>query len=145
MFSTRFGFPLLPSSPDHPGALAFDFAIFHDLEQLKQHPTRIPDRLRDTPNFLDLFLTSNPSPYAVALSSPLGSSDHNLIFVFCPVFPIPPQDPPKRRCLWRFASASLGDRRRYADFPLNDYCFRVRDPSLRVERITEVRVFGMEK
>ncbi|MPC69949.1 hypothetical protein E2C01_064183 [Portunus trituberculatus] len=58
---------------------------------------------------------------------------------------IPPQDPPKRRCLWRFASARWGDLRRYyADFPLNDYCFRVKDPSLCAERITGVIVSGME-
>ncbi|MPC66542.1 hypothetical protein E2C01_060691 [Portunus trituberculatus] len=80
---------------DHPGELAFNYAIFHDLEQLVQHPTRIPDFLGDTPNIFYLFLISNPSAYAVALSSPLGSSDHNLISVFCPIFPIPPQDPPK--------------------------------------------------
>ncbi|MPC55361.1 hypothetical protein E2C01_049294 [Portunus trituberculatus] len=77
------------------GELAFIFAILHDLEHLVQHPTRIPDRLGDTPNVLDLFLTSNPSAYAVTLSFPLGSSDHNLIFVSCPISPIPPQDPPK--------------------------------------------------
>ncbi|MPC44003.1 hypothetical protein E2C01_037663 [Portunus trituberculatus] len=47
--------------------------------QLVQHPTHIPDRLGDTPNILHLFLTSNPSAYAVTLSSTLGSSDHNLI------------------------------------------------------------------
>ncbi|KAK8400926.1 hypothetical protein O3P69_002597 [Scylla paramamosain] len=128
------------SSPftDHPGELAYNFAILHDLGQLVQHPTRIPDRLGDTSNILDLFLTSNPSAYAVTLSSPLGSSDHNLISLSCPVTPIPPQDPPTRRCLWRFASAIWEDLRRYfADFPWNDYCFRVRDPSLCAERITE--------
>ncbi|MPC86172.1 hypothetical protein E2C01_080988 [Portunus trituberculatus] len=32
----------------------------------------------------------------------------------------------------------------YADFPWNDYCFRVRDPSLCAERIAEVIVSGME-
>ncbi|MPC29408.1 hypothetical protein E2C01_022638 [Portunus trituberculatus] len=98
------------SSPftDHHGELAFNFAILHDLEQLVQHPTRIPDFLGDTPNILDLFLTSNPSAYAVTLSFPLGSSDHNLISVSCPNSPIPPQDTPERRCLWRFASASWG-------------------------------------
>ena len=74
-------------------------------------------RRRDTSNILDFFLTSNLSAYAVTLSSPLGSSDHNLISVSCPISPIPPQDPPKRRCLWHFASASWGDLRRYyADF-----------------------------
>ncbi|MPC84926.1 hypothetical protein E2C01_079680 [Portunus trituberculatus] len=45
----------------------------------------------------------------------------------------------------RFASASSGDLRRYyADFPWNDYCFRVRDPCLCAERITEVIVSGMK-
>ncbi|MPC48072.1 hypothetical protein E2C01_041837 [Portunus trituberculatus] len=106
---------------------------------------RIPDSLGDTPNILDLFLTSNPSVYAVTLSSPLGSSNHNLISISCPISPIPPQDPPKRRCLWRYASTSWGNLRRYyADSLWNDYCFRVRDPSLRAERITEVIVSGME-
>ena len=97
------------------------------------------------PNILDLFLISNPSAYAVTLSSPLGSSDHNLISVSCPISRLPPQDPPKRRCLWHFASASWGDLRRYyADFPWNDYCFRDRDPCLCAEPITEVIVSGME-
>ncbi|MPC31312.1 hypothetical protein E2C01_024598 [Portunus trituberculatus] len=55
------------------------------------------------------------------------------------------QDPPKRRCLWYFASASWGYLRRYyADFSWNEYCFRVRDPSLCAERITEAVVFGVE-
>ena len=90
MFTTSFGFPLLSLT------ILVNFAILHDLEQLVQHPTRIPDRLGDTSNILDFFLTSNPSAYAVTLSSPLGSSDHNLISVYCPISPIPPQDPPKR-------------------------------------------------
>ncbi|MPC32108.1 hypothetical protein E2C01_025413 [Portunus trituberculatus] len=96
------------SSPfnDYPGELAFNFAVLHDLEKLVQHPTRIPDCLGDTPNILDLFLTSNPSAYALT-------------------------DPPKRKCLKRFASAIWQDLRRYhADFPWNDYCLRVRDPSI---------------
>ncbi|MPC25418.1 hypothetical protein E2C01_018530 [Portunus trituberculatus] len=77
---------------NHPGELAFNFAILHDLEQLVPHPTCIPDHLRDTPNILDLFLLLT-SAYAVNLSSPLGSSNHNLISVSCPIYPIPPQDP----------------------------------------------------
>ena len=48
-------------------------------------PTRIPNRLGDEPNILDLFLTSFPSPYTVKLFPPLGSSDHLLISVSCPV------------------------------------------------------------
>ncbi|MPC44390.1 hypothetical protein E2C01_038063 [Portunus trituberculatus] len=78
------------------------------------------------------------TPYAVTLSSLLGSSDHNLISEPCLISPILPQDAPKRKCLWHFAYASWGDLKRYyADFPWNDYCFHLRDPSLCVEHITE--------
>ncbi|MPC47081.1 hypothetical protein E2C01_040816 [Portunus trituberculatus] len=95
---------LSSSFTHYPGELAFNFAILHDLKQLVQQPTRIPDRLGDTPNILDLFLT-NPLAYAVTLSSPLGSSDHKLIFVLCPISPIPPQNPPKQMCFRCFTSA----------------------------------------
>ncbi|MPC16750.1 hypothetical protein E2C01_009585 [Portunus trituberculatus] len=93
MFSTSFGFSLFT---DHPGELAFNFAILHETEQLVQQPTHIPDRLGDTPNILDSFFTSNPSAYAVTLSSTLGSSNHNFISVSYPISPIPPQDPQNR-------------------------------------------------
>ncbi|MPC11645.1 hypothetical protein E2C01_004316 [Portunus trituberculatus] len=56
------------------------------------------------PNIFYLFLTSNPSTYAVTLSSPLGSSNHNLISVSCPISPIPPQDPPRQRSVWNLDS-----------------------------------------
>ncbi|MPC08219.1 hypothetical protein E2C01_000797 [Portunus trituberculatus] len=51
---------------DHPGQLAFNFAIRHALEQLVQH-IRITDCLGDKPNILDFFLSSN-SAYAVIFS-----------------------------------------------------------------------------
>ncbi|MPC91069.1 hypothetical protein E2C01_086082 [Portunus trituberculatus] len=44
---------------NHSDELTFNFALHHDLEQLMQHPTRIPDRLGESPNILVLFLTSN--------------------------------------------------------------------------------------
>ncbi|MPC68647.1 hypothetical protein E2C01_062850 [Portunus trituberculatus] len=69
MFTTSFGFP--PPSLTILVNIAFSFAILHDLEQLVQHPTRIPDRLGDTPNILGLSLISNPPAYAVTLSSQL--------------------------------------------------------------------------
>ena len=75
-----------------------------DLEQLVQHPTRLPDRSGDTPNILDLFLTSNPSAYSVKLSSPLDSSDHRHISASYPITPVPPQEQRKRRCFWHYAS-----------------------------------------
>ena len=78
----------------------------------------------DTPNILDLFLTSNPSTCSVKLSS---------------------QNPPKRRCFWHFNYAKWEDLRQYySDFPWDDFCFHVRDPSLCAERITEIIISGME-
>ena len=110
-----------------------------------QFPTRIPDRLGDTPNILDLFLTSNPSAYSVKLSSPLGSSVHNLNSVTCPITPVQPQDPPKQRCFWHFNFAKWEDLRQYySNFPWDDYCFHFRDLSLCAACITEVIIFGME-
>ena len=135
------------SSPftDQPGELALTFSILNDLEQLVQHPTRIPDRLGDRPNILDLFLTSNPSAYSVNLFSPLGSSDHNLISVTCPIAPVLPPDPPSPRRLWHFGAADWEALRQYFfDFPWNDFCFRGRDASVSAERITEVIFSGME-
>ena len=83
-----------------------------------QFPTRIPNRLGDTLNILDLFLISNLSVYSVKFSFSLGSSGHDLIYVTCSIAS-KPQDPPK---------------------PRDYYCFHVNDPSLCAERITEVIV-----
>ncbi|MCP3678980.1 MAG: hypothetical protein GY782_01260, partial [Gammaproteobacteria bacterium] len=102
---------LSSSFTDHPGEQAFNFSLLHDLEQLVQHPTRIPDRLGDQPNILDLFLTSNPSAYSVQLFSPLGSSDHNLISNSCAISPLQLQDPPMQRCFWHFPSIKWDDLR----------------------------------
>ncbi|MPC51605.1 hypothetical protein E2C01_045454 [Portunus trituberculatus] len=92
MLTTNFGFPL-PSLTILVSEV--NFAIVHDFEQLVQHSIRIPDCLGDMPNILDFFLTSNPSAYAVTLSSPLGSSYHSLMSVSCPISPIPLHDSPK--------------------------------------------------
>ena len=110
-----------------------------------QFPTHIPDHFGDTPNILDIFLTSNPSAFSVKLSSPLGSSDHNLISISCSITPVLPQDPPKWRCFRHFNLAKWEELRQYYSYFLwDDYCFHVRDPSLCAERITEVIASGME-
>ena len=96
---------LSSSFTDQPGEQSFNFAILHELEQMVQFPKRLPDCLGDTPNILDLFLTSNPSAYSVKLSSPLGSSNHNLISLTCSITPVLPQNPPRRRCFCHFNSA----------------------------------------
>ena len=80
MFTTSFGFPLISLTilVNLPITL---LSYNYDLEQLVQHPTRIPDRLGDTSNILDPFLNSNPSAYAVTLSSPLGSSTISYLYL----------------------------------------------------------------
>ncbi|KAL7634069.1 UNVERIFIED_CONTAM: hypothetical protein RMT77_015397 [Armadillidium vulgare] len=139
----------LSSSSHHPdGELIFNFSIQNNLEQLVHLPTRIPDRLGDEPNILDLFLTSYPSPHTVKLFPPLGSSDHLLISVSCPVSSSLPQErppPSARRRFWHFGATNWSDLRLYfSDFPWNDYCFRGRGLSECTERITEVILSGME-
>ena len=135
MFTTSFGFSL-PSL-----TILVDFAILHDIEQLVAKPYSYSWPSWRQVQQLDLFLTFNPYAYAVTLFSPLDSSQSHI----CILSFISNPSPPKQRCLWRFASASWGDLRRYyADFPGNGYCFRVRDPSLCTEHITEVIVSGME-
>src|SRR6201990_1347100 len=139
---------LSSSYHDPAGELAFNFSIQNNLEQLVLLPTRIPDRLGDEPNILDLFLTSYPSPYTVKLYPPLGSSDHLLISVSCSVSSGLPQErppPSARRRLWHFGATNWSDLRLYfSDFPWNDYCFRGRGPSECAERIAEVILSGME-
>ena len=99
--------------------------------QLVQHSIRTFDPSGDTLNIHELFLTSNFSTYSVKLSSSLGSSDHRLISVYCPITPVPHQNPWKRRCFWHYISAKWDDLRRYySDFPRNDYCFSIRDLSI---------------
>ena len=94
-FNVHYQLSLSSSYTDQASEQTFNFAIHHGLEKLVHFPTRIPDRLGDTPNIRDLFLTFNPSAYSVKLSSPLDSTDHNLISVTWPITPVQPQDPPK--------------------------------------------------
>lgn len=47
----------------------------------------------ETANYLEVFLTSNPSIDVVFLSSPLGSSTHNIISLPCPTATVSAQDP----------------------------------------------------
>ena len=70
---------------DQPDEQAFNFVIYHDLEQLVQFCNRIPDCIRDTPNILDFFLISKPLTKSVNVSSSFGSSDHKFISVTCSI------------------------------------------------------------
>ena len=83
---------LSSNKTDEQGRLTWEFAILNDLVQLVQCPTRIPERLDDHPNILDLFLTSNPVPYTVNYFPPLGSSDHLLLSVSSPFISSRPKE-----------------------------------------------------
>ncbi|MPC70253.1 hypothetical protein E2C01_064495 [Portunus trituberculatus] len=77
-------------------------------------------------------------PYLIHWDPPITIS-----YPSYPISPIPPQDLPRRRCIWCFASASCEDLGRYyADFPWNDYGFRA--TLICAEHITEVIVSGTE-
>ncbi len=136
---------LSSSFTDQPGEQAYSFSPLNDLEQLVQHSTRIPDRLGDMPNILDIFPTLNASAYSVQLISPLGFSEHNLISASCPIAPVRPMDPPKRQCFRYYPSGQWEDLRMFfSDLPWNEYCFQVHDPSVCAQRITEVIVSGTD-
>src|ERR1700755_2715853 len=106
----------------------------------------VSHRLEDEPNILDLFQTSNPSPYTVKLIhlwvSPVTLSLYSSI-----ISSLPQERPPTsaKKRLWNFGASSFSGLRSYFfDFPWNDYCFRGSGRSECAERITEVILSGME-
>ena len=126
------------------GREAFDFSISHKLEQIIQHPTRVPDRHSDRANILDLFFTSNPQNYTYTILPPLGSSDHVLVND-SRSFALPPPLPPTQCRLWHFDSIQCTELSSYfLDFPRKDYCFCSGDPDVVAPLVTGVIVSGME-
>lgn len=128
---------------DRAGAEAEEFSILNDLSQLVNTPTRIPDRVTDFANTLDLFLTSKPDLYfPVSTYAPLGSSDHCLITINHPFTPFHSPAPPKRT-LWKFATADWdGLRDFFAEFPWKEVCFSS-DISSTATSITDIILTGM--
>ena len=128
---------------DMGGREAYNFSLLHDLEQIIQQPTRVPDRHDQSPNILDLFFTSNPHLYNPSISSPLGSSDHCLVAVNTSFSP-PPSLPPTSRKLWHHGRTQrLELSSFYSDFPWDEF-FRSGDPSRAALDISETIVAGME-
>lgn len=129
---------------DDEGREAETFAISHNLTQLVDEPTRIPDRQGDFASLLDLFLTSNPDLYTVTVQPPLGSSDHNLISATCELA-IKTQEPQLPRKVWHYKSAKWRNLREfYLHFPWIDVCFKNRNTSESADEITQVILAGME-
>ena len=66
---------------DRPGELYYNFSILNDLTQIVKFPTRIPDCDSHSPDFLDLFLSSDASICSTMTFLPLGNSDHVVVSV----------------------------------------------------------------
>ena len=64
-----------------PGERSYNFAVSHDLDQIINQPTRIPDTDMQEPTLLDLFLTSDKNICSSNLYPPLGRSDHVVVSV----------------------------------------------------------------
>ena len=70
-----------PHAADIAGIYSTEDALAHDLTQMIDFPTRIPDRDDHQPYMLDLFLCSNPDSCVVRSHPALGKSDHYVIIV----------------------------------------------------------------
>ena len=129
---------------DVGGNEALAFSILHEMEQIIEHPTHVPDRHDQARNTLDLFFTFNPSNYSYTISSPLGTADHSVISVSSSFSP-PPPIPPTQRRFWHFENTRRSDMRDFLlDFPWGEYCFRSRNPDLVAVKVDEVITSGME-
>ena len=136
------------SSPrtDQRGLLVFDLAEHFDLTQLVVGPTRYPDREGDSPNTLDLFLTSNPLPYTINLCPPLGTSDHVLVSVSSLSSNVQVERPPQleRRRLWHYGGADWTTFRDHlSSFDWENDCFCDDDVSEVAVRVTKVILDAM--
>ena len=66
---------------DQPGEYSFNFSITHDITQIVDFPTCIPDSDTHRPALLDLFLTSRSWAMLCGAFAPLGNSDHVVVSV----------------------------------------------------------------
>lgn len=143
-FNAHHSLWLSSSKTDHAGISAHAFALTHDLSQLVDQPTRIPDIASHTPSLLDLLLTTHPEGYQVEVRAPLGSSDHCLISSKVPQAK-PPQLAVAKRRLWHYGSADWDGMRDYfASIPWKQRCFSDHDTSASAAAITEEIILGME-
>ena len=61
---------------DRPGELCYNFFISHDLTQMVNFSTPIPDCNSHSPALLDLFISFDASICSTMAFPPLGNSDH---------------------------------------------------------------------
>ncbi|RVE51677.1 hypothetical protein evm_003649 [Chilo suppressalis] len=129
---------------DHAGRETRKLALALNLTQLVREATRVPDTDSQTPNCLDLLLTTDPDRYSVSVSSPLGKSDHCLVKSVS-VYSPPDPSPRGTRRMWRYKSADWdGMRSFFASYPWQPVCFTSGDPSICADAVTDVLTLGME-
>ena len=66
---------------NRPGELCYNFSILNDITQVGNFPTRISDCDSQNPALLDLFCCSEAIIFSAMAFSPLGNSDHVVVFV----------------------------------------------------------------
>ena len=66
---------------DRSGELCYNFSISHDLTQMLNFPTWIPDCDSHSPALWDLFISSDASICSTKAFPPLGNSDHVVVSV----------------------------------------------------------------
>ena len=64
---------------DGPGKLYYNFSVTHDLAQMVNFPTGIPDCDSHSPPLLDLFISSDASICSTMAFPPLGNSDQVVV------------------------------------------------------------------
>lgn len=100
-------------STDAAGINASNFAISQNLTQTVDFPTRFPDRDDQSPTLLDLFLSSNPAICMTSPLSPLGNSDHGIVWLDIALCTKSSQESPFHRTLFSYEK---GDWDSFRDF-----------------------------
>jgi len=129
---------------DAVGLYVETFAVLNDLSQLVDKPTRIPDNEEHDPHLLDLFLTSDPDKYSVAVNAPLGGSDHCLVstsFRFSCLAPKKVEIP--KRDVWHYKDAQWEELNEFYSGINWSFCFSVRDVDLATFLMTFILLLGM--
>ena len=130
---------------DPEGIMAEHFAISHNLTQLVNEPTRIPDISSHFANTLDLFLTSDPEKYSLQVNAPLGNSDHCLLTASHLILP-EIQTTSRTRRIWHYRSARWDEFCLYlSSFPWSSTCLNSKDPDVISDCVTKVIRTGMDK
>ena len=111
---------------DNVGVECYNFSLAHELSQIVNFPTRIPDSPNQFPSLLDLFLTSIPEFCTPTQLPPLGSSDHCVISVSIDLPLKASNEVPFHRTSYRYAQADWDNFRSYIACGSFEHFFKFR-------------------